>query len=197
MNILTCPRCGSQYEQHPLTLAAQELCPACRNEVSWDEIKTVLAAAGKGAEPGLRLPSTPERPAVATQLTVRERFSRRVRPSLNPFAPRTVAIAAVSQAAAAFGGTGSYTVFEKGAKPRAGVSFFSRPAAVEKTELSSADPFMAIPVQQFGPAPELGTHLPELDVLSAMQSISLELQPKLRAVLAVEKGPAAIPECGG
>ncbi|MDL2314477.1 hypothetical protein LJC36_05805 [Desulfovibrio sp. OttesenSCG-928-C14] len=50
MHILTCPKCGSQYERHPLNPQAQELCPACRNAASWNEIHRVLAeAAGREA----------------------------------------------------------------------------------------------------------------------------------------------------
>ncbi|MDL2307422.1 hypothetical protein LJC48_05280 [Desulfovibrio sp. OttesenSCG-928-C06] len=46
---MTCPKCHSKYERHPLTPAAQELCPACRNAASWDEIKNALAAAASAA----------------------------------------------------------------------------------------------------------------------------------------------------
>lgn len=47
MREVICPKCGASYEQHPLEPAHQELCPACRNKASWDEIREELANASK------------------------------------------------------------------------------------------------------------------------------------------------------
>lgn len=47
MNVCNCPKCKAPYERHPLDPVAQELCPACRNAASWDEIKEMLAAASR------------------------------------------------------------------------------------------------------------------------------------------------------
>lgn len=47
MREVICPKCGAKYEQHPLDQAHQELCPACRNKASWDDIRDELANASK------------------------------------------------------------------------------------------------------------------------------------------------------
>jgi len=195
MNVLTCPKCGSKYDQHPLTPAAQELCPTCRNGVPWGKIKTVLAAAGTGTDSGAVLHARPERPATSPQLTARERLSIRFGAPVNPFAPRTDPVAPVlpvAQAAFGFSGAGSYSALEINARPGAEVSVSAGFAPAEKTEPASANPFVAIPVRQLRPGAGFER------VFSTLKSVNLELQPKVQAALAVEKEPVlAMPECGG
>ncbi len=45
MRTSLCPKCGASYELHPLNPKSQELCPACRNEASWGDIRRELAKA--------------------------------------------------------------------------------------------------------------------------------------------------------
>lgn len=47
MHELICPKCGASYQRHPLEPAHQELCPACRNRASWEDIRAELAKASK------------------------------------------------------------------------------------------------------------------------------------------------------
>lgn len=66
MHEMICPKCGVSYERHPLDPAHQELCPACRNRASWEDIRAELANASrmKAAVPGpLAPPSSAPRPA--------------------------------------------------------------------------------------------------------------------------------------
>lgn len=53
MRELICPKCGAGYERHPLDSAHHELCPACRNKASWDDIRAQLAYAAKLKMSGL------------------------------------------------------------------------------------------------------------------------------------------------
>lgn len=66
MRELICPKCGAGYERHPLDPAHQELCPACRNKASWDDIRAELADASK-----LKMSGVPAARAVAADQEAR------------------------------------------------------------------------------------------------------------------------------
>lgn len=61
MREFICPKCGSAYEKHPLDPSAQELCPSCRNQASWEDIRTELDKASK-ARVSARLAAPPRQP---------------------------------------------------------------------------------------------------------------------------------------
>lgn len=65
MNVCNCPKCKAPYERHPLDPVAQELCPACRNAASWDEIKDMLAAASSQSARGNQVPAAVRQSRVA------------------------------------------------------------------------------------------------------------------------------------